>query len=50
MEETDVNKGANNSNMNILIFRKANGFTAKPFDTGSQGQMISLIFLRILFS
>ena len=35
--------------VNIFTFRKANGFTAKPFDTSSQSQMISLDSLRILF-
>ena len=35
--------------MNVFTFRKANRFTAKPFDTCSQGQMISLDFFVYSF-
>lgn len=49
-KEDDVDKGADNSFMNLFALRKTNSFAAKPLDACPQGQMIPFDFLRILFS
>ena len=49
-KEMDINKSANQRDMNLFVFRKANGFTAESFDSCSQSQMLSLDFFCILFA
>ncbi len=48
-EKEDIDESTDDGLMNLFIFGKANGFTAEPFDTSTQRQVISLNFLCVRF-
>ncbi len=48
-KEEPIDKGADNGLMNLFVFGKEDGFTAKPFDACTQSEVISFDFLCILF-